>query len=126
MGDGAEKSWPRQESLGKLSLMEKSMSRSDMNNTYIVFYDITSDKLRRKIEKKLCDYGMRVQYSVFSVFISEKAYRRLLSELSMIVRRHPALSESSDSIFSVKLHEDVVDSVWGDTFSGSQKYLMIG
>ena len=98
----------------------------DTNDIYIILYDISSDKLRRKIEKKLCDYGMRVQYSVFSVFISEKAYRCLLSELSMIVQRHPALGESSDSIFSVKLHEDVVDSVWGDTLSRSQKYLMIG
>ena len=32
---------------------------------YIVSYDITSNKLRRKIAKELENYGVRVQYSVF-------------------------------------------------------------
>jgi len=49
---------------------------------YIISYDITSNKLRRKIAKELENYGIRVQYSVFECDISKaklkEAYVKLV------------------------------------------------
>ena len=32
---------------------------------YLISYDITKDKVRRKVDKELENYGRRVQFSVF-------------------------------------------------------------
>jgi len=103
------------------------MSRSVTNNRYIILYDISSNKLRGKIEKTLCDYGMRIQYSVFSVTVSSKGYRRLVAEISRLVSRHPSLCESTDSVFSFKLRSDeTIDSIYGKSLAANENYLMIG
>ena len=103
------------------------MNHTGTNNSYIFFYDITSDKLRRKIEKTLCDYGVRIQYSVFSVTVPNKSYRRLIIELSQLVTRHPSLCESMDSLFSVRVRSDeAVESIYGNCPPSGEKYLLIG
>ena len=38
----------------------------------IVSYDIVDDKRRTKLAKKLCDFGKRVQYSVFECDLSKE------------------------------------------------------
>ncbi len=48
---------------------------------YIVSYDITSNKLRRKIAKELENYGIRVQYSVFECTLDKERYDELYSKL---------------------------------------------
>ncbi len=48
---------------------------------YLVSYDITSDKRRRKIASILENYGKRVQYSVFECELDEKRYQRLYQEI---------------------------------------------
>ena len=103
------------------------MNRSDTNNVYIVFYDITSDKLRRGIEKKLCDYGVRIQYSVFSVFASSGSYRRLTAELGKILSKHPSLCESTDSLIAVRLSKnEKIDIITGKELALDSRYLLIG
>lgn len=49
---------------------------------YLVSYDITSDKRRRKIAKILENYGKRIQYSVFECDLSEERYRKLYGEIA--------------------------------------------
>lgn len=49
---------------------------------YLVSYDITSDKRRRKIAKILENYGKRVQYSVFECELDEERYRKLYGEIT--------------------------------------------
>ena len=48
---------------------------------YLVSYDISDNKRRRKISKTLENYGTRVQYSVFECNISDKKYMELYSKL---------------------------------------------
>lgn len=48
---------------------------------YLVSYDITSDKRRRKIAKILENYGKRIQYSVFECDLSEERYQKLCGEI---------------------------------------------
>lgn len=48
---------------------------------YVVSYDITSDKRRRKIAKILENYGKRIQYSVFECDLDEAGYRKLYREI---------------------------------------------
>lgn len=44
-------------------------------------YDITSNKLRRKIAKELENYGVRVQYSVFECTLEDERYNEMFSKL---------------------------------------------
>ncbi|MCR5105801.1 MAG: CRISPR-associated endonuclease Cas2 [Eubacterium sp.] len=48
---------------------------------YLVSYDISSDKRRRKIAKELENYGKRVQYSVFECNISKGKYKKMYAKL---------------------------------------------
>jgi len=41
----------------------------------VVSYDIVDDKRRTKLAKKLCDFGKRVQYSVFECDLDEDSLR---------------------------------------------------
>ena len=45
--------------------MGKSTSHSSGNRSYIIAYDFISDRLRRKVEKILSDYGNSIQKSIF-------------------------------------------------------------
>lgn len=49
---------------------------------YLICYDITSNKKRRKAAEILCDYGRRVQYSVFECEIKRKQFEVLYARLS--------------------------------------------
>lgn len=48
---------------------------------YLVSYDITSDKRRKKIANILENYGKRIQYSVFECDLDEKRFRKLYQEI---------------------------------------------
>jgi CRISPR-associated protein Cas2 len=48
----------------------------------IVTYDITDDKTRTRLFKKLKDFGPRVQYSVFEADLTKNEYDRLLKVLA--------------------------------------------
>lgn len=48
---------------------------------YIVSYDISSNKLRRKIAKELENYGIRVQCSVFECDLDNERYQEMYQKL---------------------------------------------
>lgn len=48
---------------------------------YLISYDISSDRIRNKIAKKLEDYGTRVQYSVFECELTKSRFKKLYAEL---------------------------------------------
>lgn len=48
---------------------------------YIVSYDISSNKLRRKVAKELENYGIRVQYSVFECDLEPARYMELYARM---------------------------------------------
>ncbi len=58
---------------------------------YVIVYDITCDKRRKKISDLLEGYGQRVQYSVFECVLSQTKY----SELQKRLRKQIKSSEDS-------------------------------
>lgn len=59
---------------------------------YLVTYDIPDDRRRTKMANLLQDYGQRVQYSVFEVWLNDATQRELLARLKAI------LVEEDDSV----------------------------
>jgi len=58
---------------------------------WLVVYDIRNDRRRRRIEKILKRYGLRVQYSVFECDLDARAYVRLRDLLG-------AVADDEDSV----------------------------
>lgn len=52
----------------------------------VVVYDISNDKRRTKLHKRLLDYGTPVQYSVFECLLDAKAYDRMKKAINRIIR----------------------------------------
>ena len=48
---------------------------------YVISYDISDDKLRKKVADKILNYGIRVQYSVFECKIDATKCKKLYREL---------------------------------------------
>ena len=60
---------------------------------YIVSYDITSNRIRRKIASELKNYGKRVQYSVFECTLTEERYREMYRKILEL-----CINDENDSI----------------------------
>lgn len=63
----------------------------------IVSYDIVDDKRRIKLAKKLCDFGKRVQYSVFECDLS----REQIKDLTQKALKQINLEEDSLRIYRI-------------------------
>jgi len=50
---------------------------------YVVTYDISNDKRRTKLSDLLEGYGVRVNYSVFEIELSERKRDKLLYEIEL-------------------------------------------
>ena len=50
---------------------------------YVVTYDISNDKRRTKLSDLLAAYGVRVNYSVFEIELSEAKRETLLHEIEL-------------------------------------------
>lgn len=53
---------------------------------YLVVYDISNDKRRTKLHKKLLDFGSPVQYSVFECLLDAKHRMKMDNAISKIIR----------------------------------------
>jgi len=67
---------------------------------WLIAYDIPNDKRRNKIADALEDYGRRVQYSVFEVWLDTADKRKLLRRLNELI------VENEDSIRLYRLCAD--------------------
>ncbi|GAB6074422.1 CRISPR-associated endonuclease Cas2 [Nautilia lithotrophica] len=54
---------------------------------YVVAYDITDDKRRKKVSELLEGYGIRVNFSVFEMDVSVKELNTIKRELKKIVSK---------------------------------------
>ena len=77
------------------------MSRT-ANDITLVCYDIKSDRLRRKIEKCLRDFGTRLQFSVFLCRLDAESVSRCRQRLQKVFQMHGEEKESSDSLIIVE------------------------
>lgn len=56
-----------------------------MRTTYIVCYDISDDKRLRRVAEACCDFGVRLQFSVFECDLNAAEKVRMESKLAEIV-----------------------------------------
>jgi len=52
---------------------------------YVIAYDITSDRRRQKVAKTLETYGMRCNFSVFEVMVTEMQMAKIQKALKKII-----------------------------------------
>jgi len=89
----------------------------------LITYDITSDKKRRKIDKILSSYGVRVNYSVFEVEIRRHLLPTLKEKLAMQM-------DERDSVRLYFLNKTAIESAEelnpkrGDPFSMEESYVL--
>jgi CRISPR-associated protein Cas2 len=76
---------------------------------YIVTYDISCNKRRKKVSDLLEGYGQRVQFSVFECLLSVKKYRELRERL----RGRVNLKEDSIRVYVVSSHTAGQVEIWG-------------
>ena len=74
------------------------ISPSAARNLYLVSYDISNNKLRRKLEKTLKNHGQRIQKSVFLCALAAEQLNALNTTLRCLLSLLSVLQESGDSI----------------------------
>jgi CRISPR-associated protein Cas2 len=77
---------------------------------YVIVYDITCDKRRKKVSDLLEGYGQRVQYSVFECILSQTKY----SELPKRLRKQIKSSEDSVRFYPLSKHTFNQIETWGE------------
>jgi CRISPR-associated protein Cas2 len=56
-----------------------------MDERVIIAYDVADDRRRYHLCKALEHYGMRVQYSVFELFLTRKDLHKLVDHLNSLI-----------------------------------------
>ncbi|MGL4607987.1 MAG: CRISPR-associated endonuclease Cas2 [Eubacteriaceae bacterium] len=88
---------------------------------YLVAYDISNNKLRSKVKKRLEKYGYRIQFSVFKCRLTEKNRFRMLIELESLIDNFSENSLKSIQIYplcqkceneSIQLGDVLVYPTW--------------
>jgi len=85
-------------------------AKIELDMFILVSYDISDDKKRTKLAKKLKDFGPRVQYSVFEADVKKAELEKLNTILAAIEL------EQGESIRLYKLCQECIRSVkiWGE------------
>jgi CRISPR-associated endonuclease Cas2 len=80
----------------------------------LVCYDITSDKLRRKVDKCMKDFGTRLQFSVFMCRLDADGVSRCREKLQKVLKQYADEREPDDSlIIFERFRPDIADSLLG-------------
>ena len=69
------------------------------NSITLIMYDITSAKLRRRVDKVLKDYGFRLQFSVFLCRLDKDGVDACCKKLTKAINSNLAHKSETDSIF---------------------------
>jgi CRISPR-associated protein Cas2 len=76
---------------------------------YLIVYDITCNKRRKKVSDLLEGYGARVQYSVFECVLNLNQYQQLCNRLKKRIK----LDEDSIRIYPITRHTLQQVQTWG-------------
>lgn len=76
---------------------------------YVVTYDISSNKRRKKVSDVLEGYGRRVQYSVFECVLSSTKYQELQKRLRQKIKKE----EDSVRFYPLSRHTLSQVETWG-------------
>lgn len=53
---------------------------------FVVAYDISNDRRRTRLHKRLLDFGSPVQYSVFECLLTAQEYRQMKKAVRRLIR----------------------------------------
>jgi CRISPR-associated endonuclease Cas2 len=86
------------------------------SDVYIISYDIGNNKFRRKIEKALKNYGVRIQYSVFRCNLDSVKLQAAIGAIRSIAEKckNMGLSSDDDSVIVVGANAKNMDYVLGN------------
>uniref|UniRef100_B8HYV2 CRISPR-associated endoribonuclease Cas2 n=1 Tax=Cyanothece sp. (strain PCC 7425 / ATCC 29141) TaxID=395961 RepID=B8HYV2_CYAP4 len=76
---------------------------------YVIAYDISCNKRRKKVADLLCGYGQRVQYSVFECVLTPDKY----NELQKRLKKRYKETEDSIRFYPLSGHTLPQVEVWG-------------
>ncbi|WP_434687038.1 CRISPR-associated endonuclease Cas2 [Pseudanabaena minima] len=77
---------------------------------YVVIYDISDDKRRRRVFNLLEGYGQRVQFSAFECALNDRKFEELRSRLIKVVK----VNEDSVRFYPISKHTLGQVIVWGE------------
>jgi len=77
---------------------------------YVVIYDISDDKRRRRVFNLLEGYGQRVQFSAFECVLNDRKFEELRSRLIKVVK----VNEDSVRFYPISKHTLGQVIVWGE------------
>ena len=73
---------------------------------YVVVYDISNDKRRVRLHKRLQDYGSPVQFSVFECLLEEDRYQAMMNMIQKTIKPR------KDQVRIYFLCESCLQKVW--------------
>lgn len=76
----------------------RNTGRSDAVKIYIVSYDIASNKLCRKIEKSMKNFGRRLQKSVFICTLESDQLPLLHEKIQGVLDQNNAIIDQADNV----------------------------
>lgn len=92
---------------------------------YIVAYDISDNKFRAMIEKKVSNYGFRLQKSVFECELSANQLEKLREDITAVVKSCAGLKTTADSIILFGSVPFRYELLLNEIKSGIENYLFI-
>jgi CRISPR-associated endonuclease Cas2 len=96
------------------------------SNITLVCYDITSDKLRRNIDKCMKDFGVRLQFSVFMCRLDADGVSRCREKLQRVLETYSEEHEPDDSlIIFERFRPDIADCLLGRRIETEPKAFVI-
>lgn len=81
---------------------------------YVISYDISSDRIKRKVSEILEDYGKRVQYSVFECNLDNRRLKQLYKKLTYAtnemqegsIRFYPLCASYNEKIMTIGIDDN--------------------
>lgn len=77
---------------------------------YVVIYDISDDRRRRRVFNLLEGYGRRVQFSAFECVLNDRKFEELRKRLAKVVR----MDEDSVRFYPISKHTLGQVVIWGE------------
>jgi len=71
---------------------------------YLIVYDISQDKYRKKIQKELEKFGSRWQYSTYYCEMDNK-------QLNTVKEKLKDFMEKTDSIITIPLNDNLIEKI---------------
>lgn len=77
---------------------------------YVVIYDVSDDKRRKRVFNLLEGYGRRVQFSAFECLLNDRKFEELRVRLAKVVR----MDEDSVRFYPISRHTLGQVVIWGE------------